>query len=139
MPVSKVPCDSSYQPRLQESDVMLTVLYLGIVNWMATVIITESVIFEDFRDMVRRYGKSLEANHPRIGRKVCYFVTCALCMGTWIGFIEAIVFDGPLRFWWLSFIANGLLYKGIGHLFLQLNALAHHMVTRLNAESVTLN
>lgn len=107
---------------------LTTVLFLGLVNWIATIIITESVIFEDVRAYVERRGKLLEATHPRAGRKLSYFVTCALCMGTWVGLVEALCFGGPLSFGILSFVANGLLFKALGHLFLQVNALAHHKV-----------
>lgn len=101
------------------------VIFLGLVNWIATIIITESVIFEDVRSVVTSRADCIGRRHPSIGRKLRYFVTCALCMGTWVGFIQAICFGGPLEFGYLSFVANGLLYKAIGHLFLQINAWFH--------------
>lgn len=107
---------------------LTTVFFLGLINWIATIIIVESVIFEDVRAFIERRGKLLEHNHPRAGRKLSYFITCALCTGTWVGFVEALCFGGPLSFGILSFIANGLLFKALGHLFLQVNALAHHKV-----------
>lgn len=111
---------------------LTTVLFLGLVNWIATIIIVESVIFEDVREWVQRRGKLMEATRPRAGRKVGYVLTCALCVGTWVGFVEALCFGGPLRFGVLSFIANGLLFKALGHLFLQVNALAHHKIEEMS-------
>lgn len=110
---------------------LTTVLYLGLINWIATIIIVESVLFEDVRGWIQRRGKLLEETRPAVGRKVSYVITCALCTGTWIGFVEALCFGGPLSFGILSFIANGLLFKALGHLFLQVNALAHHRVQEL--------
>ncbi len=112
---------------------LLLVLFLGGVNWMATEIVVTSVIFEDVRRAVDRFGKHIGRRFPQVGKKLCYFVKCALCVGVWIGFIEAFAFGGPLHphgIWaaWAAFIANGLLYKAPGHLLLQVNAWFHHRV-----------
>lgn len=106
-------------------------LALGVVNWVATEIVVTSVIFEDIRRVVDGLGKRLKPRHPCLSRKVCYFLNCALCVGIWIGFIEAFAFGGPLQphgLWasWAAFIANGLLYKAPGHVLLQLNAWFHN-------------
>lgn len=115
---------------------LATVVFLGLVNWIATIIIVESVIFEDVRSFIQRRGKLLEATRPALGRKLGYVITCALCTGTWVGFVEALCFGGPLRFGVLSFIANGLLFKAIGHLFLQVNAFAH---ARIAYDNIIMN
>jgi hypothetical protein len=111
---------------------LLLVLLLGSVNWIATEIIVTSVIFKDVREIIDRCGERVKARYPRIGEKICYFLTCALCVGVWIGFMEALAFGGPLQplGWasWAAFIANGLAYKAIGHLLLQLNAWFHNRV-----------
>lgn len=112
---------------------LLLVLFLGGVNWIATEIVVTSVIFEDAREVVDKFGKWVRKRFPRTGRKVCYFLKCALCVGVWIGFIEAAAFGGPLHphgTWavWAAFIANGLLYKAPGHLLLQINGWFHNRV-----------
>ena len=114
---------------------LASVLFLGGVNWVATEIIVTSVIFEDVREAVIKLGARVEERHPRIGRKVSYFCKCALCVGIWIGFAEAIVLGGPLHpggIWaWSAFIVNGLIYKFVGHLLLQVNAAFHNAVELL--------
>lgn len=112
---------------------LLLVLFLGAVNWVATEIVVTSVIFEDVRKLVDKLGRRIETRFPRAGSKVRYFVKCPLCVGVWIGFVEAAAFGGPLHphgIWavWAAFVANGLLYKAPGHLLLQVNAWFHHRV-----------
>lgn len=115
---------------------LLLVLFLGAVNWVTTEIVVTSVIFKDVREAADKLGTRIKQKHPRIGEKVCYFLKCALCVGVWIGFIEAAAFGGPLHphgVWaaWAAFVANGLLYKAPGHLLLQLNGLFHNLVELL--------
>ena len=76
---------------------LLLVLGLGLVNWIAVEVIVTSVVFKDLREVVDRLGRHIKSRHPRIGEKVCYFLTCALCVGVWVGFVEASVFGGPLQ------------------------------------------
>jgi len=115
---------------------LLLVLFLGAVNWVTTEIVVTSVIFKDLRDAADKLGTRIKKRYPRIGEKVCYFLKCALCVGVWIGFIEAAAFGGPLHphgEWaaWATFLANGLLYKAPGHLLLQLNGWFHNRVELL--------
>lgn len=112
-------------------------LALGLGNWIATEIFVASVICEDLREWGVKFGQRVEAKLPRLGRKIVYFTRCALCVGIWIGFAQAAVFGGPFRpqggwfNWTACFVANALACKGIGHLLLQLNAVAHHYVQLL--------
>jgi len=117
----------------------LFVLFLGLVNWVATEIVVTSIIFKDIREWTDNLGMRLKKRHPRTGEKLCYFLKCALCVGVWIGFVEALVFDGPLHSqltWigWAAFVANGLLYKGVGHLLLQVNAWFHHRIDLMKVD-----
>lgn len=83
------------------------ILWLGLVNWLATLILVEGVIFETPRAwLVQR------APHP----KLRYLLTCQLCAGTWVGFVLAALFGGPFGF----VLVDGLLYKAIGHATLEL-------------------
>ena len=77
------------------------VVYLGLVNWLATIIITSSSLFAP----VRAAAAEL---HPRLGE----LLSCPLCAGVWVGFYQALIVGGPLpgTFW------NGLLYKAIAEL-----------------------
>lgn len=107
------------------------VLMFGAVNWVATEIVVNSVIFKDIREKVGTWGNRVKVRYPRTGEKISYFLTCALCVGVWIGFIEAAVFGGPLHTdipWlsWSMFVANGLAYKAVGHLLLQINGWFHN-------------
>jgi|GEM_PF-3713904 len=111
------------------------VFFLGAVNWIVTLMLVSALIFEDLRELFDKLGKRVEKRHPRVGRKISDFFKCALCVGVWIGFIQAGLFGGPLRLeggWaWATFIANGLLYKAVGHLLLQVNAWFHGRVELL--------
>lgn len=78
------------------------ILIGGLVNWIATYIITEGAIFQTLRSKVTH-------------KYLAYLVSCCLCAGTWVGFAEAIVFGGYFHGWY-AIIANGLAYKGIGHI-----------------------
>lgn len=93
---------------------METIIAAGLVNWIATLIIVEGVIFDDARRWVTRRA-------DRAGWwKLSYLVTCHLCAGTWVGFALALVVRGPLPG---GFIVNGLAYKAVGHITLEVTAL----------------
>lgn len=118
----------------------LFVVGFGLVNWIATEIVVNSVVFEDVRELVSGFGRRVHKRHPRIGHKITYFTGCCLCVGVWVGFIEALVFGGPLQIhagWlaWASFIANGLAYKAVGHLLLQVNGSFHNGVELLKQKA----
>lgn len=108
---------------------VLGVFALGLVNWVVTVIITQNKVCEDVRDAVECFGKWLEPKSKRIGSKVRYFASCPMCVGVWLGFAEAAAFGGPLHPHpaWAAWIANGLLYKAVGHLVLQMSAVLHNV------------
>lgn len=114
------------------------VAFLGLVNWIATEVIVTSVIFKDVREVMDRLGKRVSQRSPRLGEKICYFLKCALCVGVWVGFIQAAFFSGPLQlegWWsWATFIANGLLFKGAGHLFLQVNGWFHNRIELMKSQ-----
>lgn len=111
------------------------VLYLGLVCWLATTVIVESVLFAPARVSVQRWA--VRHGRPRRGGRrpswrdsLAYLVGCHLCTGIWVGLAIALVaggpFDQPLVGWALS----GLTYKAIGHLVLEVVRLAarlgHH-------------
>jgi hypothetical protein len=77
------------------------VVYLGLVNWIITLIVTRSSLFAPIRVAAAEL-------HPRLGE----LATCPLCAGTWVGFYQALIVGGPLpgAFW------NGLLYKAVAEL-----------------------
>lgn len=89
----------------------MDVLYLGLVTWLATLIIVEGKIFDTPRQWVVSYAPG----------KLSYLVTCHLCAGTWVGFALAAVAGGPFG-GWAAIVLNGLLYKAIGHLVLEVVA-----------------
>lgn len=104
---------------------MMRVLALGLVVWLATTIIVEGVVFDRPRNWLGEKAKTNGVAH--------WFhelLTCHLCTGVWVGFALAIVAGGPFPEWW-GVIVNGLLYKAVGHLILQLSMLAHWSSVRL--------
>jgi hypothetical protein len=105
---------------------------LGLINWLVTVLVTQNKVFEDVRSLVTRCGEWIEPRCRPIGSKVRYFASCPMCVGAWIGFAEAAAFGGPLHPHpsWASWIANGLLYKAVGHLILQVSAVLHNASER---------
>ena len=88
--------------------VALAVFLAGLVNWIATVIITQGKIFEPVRNYIGGKGEYLR-----------YLVQCYLCAGVWVGIIEAAFFGlthAPQPWHaWVLILANALTYKAIGH------------------------
>lgn len=122
------------------------VLYAALINWVATTVFVEASLFEPYRSWVIRRAERVatptglhklpyvwpegtteeQASNPQIvyvkpWGKVAQLITCHLCLGTWVGFIEAAVFGGPFHGWY-AIIANGLLFKAGGHLILELRS-----------------
>ena len=121
-------------------------LYASLINWVATYILVSGVIFEDYRNWVKGIAKRIQRRAPRTGKQLAYLVSCALCMGTWVGFALAVVLPGPVHPrhpWWapswmiatVAIILNGLLYKAVGHLFLQVNGWFHSRIELMNSET----
>lgn len=115
---------------------MELVIWAGIINWLATWILVDAEVFRELRDGFVAWTK---AHLPGVaGRKAAYLVRCQLCCGTWVGLGMAALLSGPLvavhpaASWFL----NGLLYKGVGHLILEAQALAmnHNELLRLRLE-----
>jgi len=162
--------------------VMSMLLVMGLINYIATVILTQNMIFEDVRNAIigigermkerptwavlhdtsqvlrcRRWplcaignrldnqGSKRRDNPSRLGPRLKYLPTCPMCMGVWIGFTQAGVFGGPLDVnisWapWIanvsmSIVANGLLFKAVGHFFIQLGAILHHTAEFMKARA----
>lgn len=134
----------------------MNVIFAGIINWLITTIFVESTLFAPWRAWVSGHslrvcfgedcyktGDDIEVEPDLVGSatlqhhgpwvKVAQLVTCHMCLGTWVGFAEAAYFGGPFH-GWAAIIANGLLYKGIGHLVLELRPQA--WVQLLKARSV---
>lgn len=94
----------------------MTVLFLGLVCWWATTIIVESEITRPLREWCERH----------MHEKVAYLAHCHMCCGTWVGLALAAVFGGPFP-GFAGWVANGLLYKAIGHLVLELRPQAWYV------------
>ncbi len=91
------------------------VVYLGLANWLATIIITSSSLFAPLRARAA-------VVHPKLGE----LVTCPLCAGVWVGFGQGVLLGGPLE----NFFWNGLVYKAVAEL-VQSVVLAIASVSRL--------
>lgn len=127
-----------------------TIIFLGLVNWITTEIIVVSEIFRPLREFVdHRLQASMERrlrdpewlsdqfaaeiNEQALAtvikdsaspfwREARYFVGCHLCVGTWVGIIEA-AFIGPLVLHGVvGFVATALTFKALGHFTLELVA-----------------
>jgi len=97
----------------------MTVLYGGLIVWLATLIIVESFIFQPLRDWLE--SKVIPSTNPRRSTtwyKLAYLSRCQLCMGTWVGWIVAAFIPGPLPLFWC-----GLLYKAVAHCILEVTGL----------------
>lgn len=75
-----------------------------------------SVKVSDFPDLdaARAWAMQIEPVIAGPWVKAAQLVTCIMCLGTWVGFAEALVFGGPFIGWY-AVIANGLLFKAGGH------------------------
>ena len=115
------------------------VLFAGLLNWIITQILVAGGLFHEYREWVGRHGKRIALRRPILGNKLAYFVSCPLCVGTWIGFAQGVVMPGPLQLigWmsWFNWAANGLVYKAVGHLFFQLNGWFHSRIELMNSET----
>jgi hypothetical protein len=101
----------------------MTVVFLGLINWFATMLIVEAEItFPIRRGAELLVDRLMMSGHRRLGRiadKLSYLLHCHMCCGTWVGLIEAAVFGGPFH-GFTGWVANGLLFKAIAHLVLEL-------------------
>lgn len=126
----------------------MNTLYLGLVCWLATLIIVESELTRPLREWLERRAqrelpvpKTIPEAHVRadyrtknghifffffgtrpVFEKLRYAVSCHLCAGVWVGVVLAAIFGGPFT-GPAATAANGLLYKAIGHLTLEVAAL----------------
>lgn len=118
---------------------MSTVIYLGLINWLVTLILVESELTRPVRNWIDGQADmwaTLVADGERdpdlrerwdvtklvLSSKARYLIGCHLCAGTWIGFVLAGVFGGPISAGVVGVVSNGLLYKAIGHATLELTA-----------------
>lgn len=106
----------------------MTVLAAGLVVWLVTKIVTESVLFEPVREWVAgdhwvhhpaHIDGFIEARWESRRPKLAYLAHCNLCAGTWIGLATALVIPGPFGL----FLLNGLLFKAVAHLVLSVEHL----------------
>jgi hypothetical protein len=114
-------------------------LALGLVNWLATVLLVESEVTRPIREWVDKRYRSARIRYPELSAsnwapevsrhgwrtvlwyKARYFVGCQLCTGTWVGWILAALTIGwhaPLGTGILGIVLAGLFYKAIGHIVL---------------------
>lgn len=106
----------------------MSVLYAGLICWLATLILVESFVAEPLREATLgwrnvRIDRALETGTlrdiriARLGEKLTYLVNCQLCSGVWIGLVLALIIPGPL-----PMVLNGLLYKAVAHIILEVVA-----------------
>lgn len=115
-------------------------VFAGAVCWLATLILVEGVIFQGCRewlkvkcDRIRERcldrdnevrGTWMARNAHAAAGKIGYLVTCHLCAGTWVGIALTPFAHGPFHstIFGVTALLNGLLYKAMGHLFLEIQA-----------------
>lgn len=72
------------------------------------------------RELDARLSRQRRTRHrAEAWYKLAYMTGCHLCLGLWVGWAIALVVSGPLP----HFLLNGLLYKAVGHLVLEVAAL----------------
>lgn len=123
----------------------MSAIYLGLVNWLVTLVLVESELtrpvrdfFEDRRNAADEFAvvtmgndDFTEAEQRTAQRrytawsKARYFVSCHLCAGTWVGLLLASLVPGarPLGGGALGLVLAGFLFKAIGHITLEITAL----------------
>lgn len=99
-----------------------TVVFGGLVNWLATYIWVEGEVFREVREFADKH----------LPPKLRYLFHCPLCAGTWVGFLEAALIPGPFT-GPIALFLNGLLYKAAGHLILEVAAILRHQNALLEA------
>lgn len=108
-------------------------LALGLANWLGTLLITDSKLFQPLRiwvggwpeyfaikwmDSTRRWQEAFYYGACWVSKKLSMLITCPLCTGVWVGFALAVwappVFGTDV----LAFILTGLVIKALGHFIL---------------------
>lgn len=92
------------------------VIFLGLANWIITVILVESELSRPFRLWVSGTHFFAPARP-----KLAYLVSCHLCTGTWVGLALALVAGSPVP-GVLGLVVGGLIYKAVGHVTLEVTA-----------------
>jgi hypothetical protein len=120
---------------------IVVLIAAGLINFIATLVIVDSFLFKSVRDAGQKFGCWLQRHGWLFaGKHIVYFVTCPLCVGIWIGFAQTLVlppvFQAPV---WISWLINGLLFKGLGHVVYQVNAWFHVRIAFINRETEMLS
>jgi hypothetical protein len=111
------------------------VLFHSAVNALVTWILVESFLFKGLQKRIKLWGCNraqlrLDADRSGgIGEKLAYLASCPLCLGVWVGFLQAQLFAGPFaaKYVIITIVYNGLLFKSFGHVFYQLLAALHNI------------
>jgi hypothetical protein len=118
---------------------MVRAVEMGLVCWLATLVLVDGFVFATPRRAVKDGGERLEAFGGRlvdagrrvrcgrvcreVGGKIAYLPYCQLCTGVWVGLALAVAVPGPLAGQPFGVLLDGLLYKAVGHIVLELTAL----------------
>lgn len=114
------------------SGIASTAVGLGMVNWLASLILVESELFRPLRDRVTakaapprktNTGQRWNSRRTALWDKAAYLISCHLCAGTWIGLALALAVPDVRPFGGgpLGWLLAGLLIKAVGHVTLVLH------------------
>lgn len=118
----------------------LLLLFLGVANWLATLILVESEVTRDYREWIGRradYANEFPIVNPLkafLWHKLRYLVGCHLCTGTWVGFLMALFITPIVSVPVIGTVLTGLVIKGIGHLFLVIHKAGESYSTHKNQQ-----
>lgn len=136
---------------------VVLILAAGVANYIATWVIVLGAIFAELRDWVERRCLCIQTRCDKRGRTLCtrttrflagkvmYLVKCPLCVGVWVGFVQAVIL--PIPFATSLFgtvpvlsssaavIVNGLVFKGIGHGLFELVSVWRNRNAQLEAQT----
>lgn len=113
---------------------MTSLIFLGVGNWIATLIVTDSELSRPLREWVTgryldaddadfRYGGKSSAHRTYLWRQAKYLLGCPLCVGLWVALAQAIALVHPiLGHGVIGITLTALAIKAIGHASLELVA-----------------
>lgn len=100
----------------------MTLLVLGLINWIVTTIIVEGVIFDEQRAWAKQH----------LPAKIAYLTTCHLCAGTWVGWAVAVAAGFRVGHGIVGLALGGLAIKAVGHITLELASVLKNINQRLS-------
>lgn len=92
------------------------IIGLGLVNWLLTLLVAESVFFAPVRDFTFNRVAGAERRFTKwLWGRVDYFLTCPMCLGVWVALVQGLWAPALFGTGIIAWLFAALLIKAIGH------------------------